>query len=262
MPMLELPDVTIHWREDGDPAGRPVVFANSLGTDLTLWDQVLPLLPEDLRLIRFDKRGHGQSAVPPAPYALDDLVGDAEALLDHLGVRGAVFVGLSLGGMIAQGLAARRPDQVAALVLSNTAAKMGTPEMWRDRIARIQAGGIEAVADPVLERWFGPAFHAAGGVAPWRAMLTGTPREGYLGCCAALAGADLTASTARLRLPALAIGGSADGASPSEIVRATAALIPGARFVEIEGAGHLPCVETPAAHAALISDFLKETIDV
>ena len=93
-------------------------------------------------------------------------------------------------------------------------------------------------------------------------MLTGTPREGYLGCCAALAGADLTASTARLRLPALAIGGSADGASPSEIVRATAALIPGARFVEIEGAGHLPCVETPAAHAALISDFLKETIDV
>lgn len=262
MPMLDLPDVRIHWRADGDPEGRPVVFANSLGTDLTLWDAVLPLLPDGLRLIRFDTRGHGGSSVPPAPYALGDLVGDAEALLDHLRVRGAVFVGLSLGGMIAQGLAARRPDQVAALVLSNTAARMGTPGMWQERIAAIEAGGIAAVAEPILDRWFGPGFRASGTVAPWRAMLTGTPRDGYLGCCAALAGADLTASTAGLRLPALAIGGSADGASPSEIVRATAALIPGARFVEIDGAGHLPCVETPAAHAAILSAFLKEITDV
>jgi 3-oxoadipate enol-lactonase len=242
MPMLDLPDLRLHWRADGDPEGRPVVFANSLGTDLTLWDAVLPLLPGGLRLIRFDTRGHGQSTVPPPPYALDDLVGDAEALLDHLHVRGAVFVGLSLGGMIAQGLAARRPDPVAARVLSNTAARMGTPGMWQDRIAAVEAGGIATVAEPILDRWFGPGFRASGAVAPWRAMLTGTPRDGYLGCCAALAGADLTA--------------------PSEIVRATAALIPGARFVEIDGAGHLPCVETPAAHAAILSAFLKEVTDV
>lgn len=262
MPMLDLPDVRIHWREDGDPAGAPVVFANSLGTDLTLWDAVLPLLPEGLRIIRFDKRGHGGSSVPASPYALDDLVGDAEALLDHLGVRDAVFVGLSLGGLIAQGLTSRRPDQVRALVLSNTAARMGTPAMWQDRIARIEAGGIASVAEPILERWFGPAFRASGAVAPWRAMLVGTPREGYLGCCHALAAADLTASTAALRLPALAIGGSVDGASPSEVVRATAALIPGAGFVEIDGAGHLPCVEAPAVYAAILTKFIEEEAHV
>ncbi|MCA8880801.1 MAG: 3-oxoadipate enol-lactonase [Rhodobacteraceae bacterium] len=261
MPMLDRTGMQIHWREDGDPSGTPVVFANSLGTDLTLWDAVLPLLPDRLRLIRFDLRGHGRSGVPPAPYTLDDLVGDAEALLDHLGVRGAVFVGLSLGGLIAQGLAARRPDQVAALVLSNTAAKMGSAEMWRDRIAKIEAGGIASIADPILDRWFGPAFRASAAVAPWRAMLVGTPQEGYVGCCQALAGADLTRSTAGLRLPALAIGGSADGASPSEIVRATAALIPGAKFVEIEDAGHLPCVEAPDAHAAILRQFIEEVTD-
>ena len=144
--------VGLNWREDGDPAGYPVVFANSLGTDMRLWDQVLPLLPRGLRIIRFDKRGHGLSDCPPAPYAMEDLVSDAEALLDGLGLRACVFVGLSIGGMIGQGLAARRPDLVRALVLSNTAAKMGDAAMWQARIDAIRAGGIEALADAVIDR--------------------------------------------------------------------------------------------------------------
>jgi 3-oxoadipate enol-lactonase len=258
MRVLKANGVKLNWREDGDPAGVPVVFANSLGTDLRLWDQILPLLPSGLRIIRFDKRGHGLSDCPPAPYAMDDLLTDAEALLDGLGISDCVFVGLSIGGMIGQGLAARRPDLVHALVLSNTAAKMGDAAMWQTRIDAIRAGGIEALADAVMERWFSPAFLVRPDLTAWRNMLTRTPVEGYIGCCHAIAGADLTESTKALTLPTLAIAGSEDGASPPDLVQGTARMIAGSRFTVIEGAGHLPCVEDPAAYAALLNDFLKE----
>ncbi|MEQ9694798.1 3-oxoadipate enol-lactonase [Shimia sp. SDUM112013] len=260
MPMATLDKVHLHWHEDGDPSGVPVVFANSLGTDLRLWDKIVPRLPAGLRIIRFDKRGHGLSFCPPAPYRMDDLVDDTEALLTHLGVKDCVLVGLSIGGMIGQALAARRPDLVRALVLSNTAAKMGEAGMWQDRIDSIRAGGIEALADAILDRWFAAAFLKTPEAEAWRNMLTRTPVEGYLGCCAAIAGTDLSGTTATLRLPVLGIGGSDDGASPPDLVRATTALVPGARFVEIEDAGHLPCVEQPALFAGHLTAFLKETV--
>ena len=262
MQMARVHGLTLHIREDGDPIGRPVVFANSLGTDLRLWDKVIPLLPSNLRLIRFDKRGHGLSECPPAPYAMDDLISDAEALLDHLNVRDTVFVGLSIGGMIGQGLAARRPDLVKALVLSNSAARMGEAQMWRDRIAAVEAGGIEALADPILERWFAPAFWSTDELAAWRNMLTRTPVQGYLGCCHAIAETDLSTATAALHLPVLGIAGSEDGASPPELVKRTIDLIPGATCHVIQSAGHLPCVEDPVAYAALLNGFLEEIAHV
>lgn len=262
MQVMTANGVRLTWREDGDPTGVPVVFANSLGTDLRLWDQLLPLLPGGLRLIRFDKRGHGLSDCPPAPYAMDDLVTDTEALLDGLGVTACVFVGLSIGGMIGQGLAARRPDLIRALVLSNTAAKMGDAAMWQTRIDAIRAGGIEALADAVMERWFSPSFLDRPELTAWRNMLTRTPATGYIGCCNAIAGADLSDITRGLSLPALAIAGSADGASPPDLVQGTAAMIAGSQFEVIDGAGHLPCVEDPAAYAALLTPFVKEHTDV
>ncbi|PIV75749.1 MAG: 3-oxoadipate enol-lactonase [Rhodobacteraceae bacterium CG17_big_fil_post_rev_8_21_14_2_50_65_11] len=262
MRMIAANGVGLHWREDGDPAGRPVVFANSLGTDLRLWEAVLPLLPKGLRLIRYDMRGHGLSDCPTAAYAMADLVDDAEALLDGLGITDCVFAGLSIGGMVAQGLAARRPDLIRALVLSNSAAKMGDAALWQARIDAIKAGGLEVMADAVMERWFSPAFRARPELALWRNMLTRTPVTGYLGCCHAIAGADLAASTRALTLPTLALAGGEDGASPPDLVRATAAMIPGSRFAVIEGAGHLPCVEAPGPYAALLDTFLKETAHV
>ncbi|MQQ09838.1 3-oxoadipate enol-lactonase [Epibacterium sp. SM1979] len=254
--------LTFHIREDGDPTGRPVVFANSLGTDMRLWDKVVSLLPAGLRVIRFDKRGHGLSDCPPAPYAMEELISDAEALLDHLQIRDCVFVGLSIGGMIAQGLAARRPDLVRALVLSNTAAKMGDAQMWRDRIAAIQIQGIEALADPILDRWFGSEFRNGEEQIIWRHMLTRTPVEGYVGCCQAIADTDLSITTTTLRLPVLGIAGSDDGASPPELVQQTIDLIPGATCHIIKSAGHLPCVEGPKAYAALLKGFLEEIAHV
>ncbi|MFV2054121.1 3-oxoadipate enol-lactonase [Aliiroseovarius sp. YM-037] len=258
MPMADLSDVSLNWHEDGSVDGPPVVLAGSLGTDLRLWDDLVARLPRTLRIIRYDMRGHGQSSVPDAPYAMGTLVRDAEQLLDHLNVRDCVFVGLSIGGMVAQGLAVKRLDLVRGIVLSNTAVKMGTTQMWHDRIDTVRAGGIEAIADAVMERWFAPKFRASDALPFWRDMLTGTPIEGYCGCCAAIAGTDFITPTSGLRLPCLGIAGDRDGASPPDLVRETIDLIPGARFYLIRGAGHLPCVEAPEAYAAVIEGFLKE----
>jgi 3-oxoadipate enol-lactonase len=259
MNMLDLGDVQLHYRIDGTPDGAPVVFANSLGTDLRLWDKVMPLLPQNLRYIRYDKRGHGLSSVPEAPYSMGALVRDAERLLDHLEVRDCVFVGLSIGGMIAQGLAVKRLDQVRALVLSNTAAKIGMPSMWQERIDAVTRDGIETLADPVMERWFSRDFRATPELTLWRNMLVRQPAEGYAGCCAAIAGTDFYTPTSGLRLPALGIAGSEDGATPPDLVRETIGLIPGSRFELMRRAGHLPCVEQPEAYADILTRFLRET---
>jgi 3-oxoadipate enol-lactonase len=258
MPVLTSADVSIFYQEDGDPSGAPVVFSNSLGTDLSLWDAILPHLPQGLRIIRYDKRGHGQSSAPEPPYAMGTLVRDVERVLDHLEIRDAVFVGLSIGGLIGQGLAAKRLDLLRGLVLSNTGAKIGTRNIWQDRIDAITANGMEAVADATMDRWFSRDFFADGDVKHWRAMLTAQSAAGYIGCAQAIAGTDFYTPTSGLRLPVLGIAGSEDGATPPDLVRETVNLVPGSRFELIRRAGHLPCVEQPEAYAALLTGFLSE----
>lgn len=256
MPRIDLGEITLNVLDEGDPKGAPVVFANSLGTDLRLWDPIVPLLPPGLRIIRYDMRGHGASDAPPAPYKMGTLVADAERVMDALDVREAVFVGLSIGGMVAQGLAVKRLDLVRGLVLSNTAAKMGTPQMWADRIAAIRSAGLASITDAVMERWFSAKFRATPELAFWAAMMNATSVDGYTGCATALAGTDLMTPTSGLRLPTLGIAGSEDGASPPDLVRETIDLIPGAEFALIRGAGHLPHVERPAEYAGLLRDFM------
>ena len=259
MKMFDTGEVRLHYRVDGPDDGAPVVFSNSLGTDMRLWDQVLPLLPDGLRIIRYDKRGHGLSSCPAAPYTMGSLVTDVERLMDHLEVRDALFVGLSIGGMTAQGVAVKRLDLVRAVVLSNTGLKIGTPDMWDERIAAVEQGGIEALADGVMERWFSPGFRAQPELELWRNMLVRTPESGYAGCSAAISGTDFKATTATLRLPALGIAGSDDGSTPPDLVREMMELIPGAKTHLIRKAGHLPCVEQPEEYAQVLTQFMKET---
>lgn len=248
----------IHYDIQGAPDGAPIVFSNSLGTDLRLWDAVVPLLPPGLRIVRYDTRGHGGTDCPPGPYAMGSLVRDAEALLDHLNIRDCVFVGLSLGGMVAQGLAIKRLDQIRALVLSNTGARIGFAPMWRDRAALVRRAGIEAITDAVIERWFSKTFRATPAVGFWRDMLTSQPAEGYAGCCEAIAGTDFYTPTSGLGLPTLGIASDRDIATPPDLVRETVDLIRGSKFELIRGAGHLPCVEKPDEYAALLTGFLTE----
>lgn len=259
MKYAHLENTKLHYRIDGPVDGAPVVFANSLGTDFRLWDPILPLLPKGLRILRFDKRGHGLSACPPAPYSMGALISDTEQLMDYTSFKDAMFVGLSIGGMIAQGLAVKRLDLIRAMVISNTAAKIGNPAMWAERIAAVNNGGIETLADAVMERWFSKSFCDGPDIELWRNMLVQQSRDGYAGCSAAISGTDFYTPTSGLRLPTLGIAGSEDGSTPPDLVRETADLIPGSQFHLIRRAGHLPCVEQPVEYAKVLTDFMRST---
>ena len=242
--------------EDGAPT---VMFANSLGTTLHVWDAVLTHLPEGLRVIRYDMRGHGGSDVPRGPYAMGTLVSDAEAVADALDVRDALFVGLSVGGMVAQGLAVKRLDVIRSMVLSNTAAKIGHPKLWQDRIDAVRANGMRSIAPQVMERWFGRDFRSGPEFETWKDRFIANDPEGYAGICAAISGADFFTPTSGLRLPTLGIAGSEDKSTPPDLMRETVELIPGARLEIMRRVGHLPCVEDPEAYTKLISDFIRQT---
>lgn len=258
MHMADLGGLRLHYRIDGPEDGAPVVFINSLGTDFRLWDKLLPLLPPGLRVLRYDKRGHGLSDAPAGAWSMGALVRDAERLMDHLGFRDALVVGLSIGGMIAQGLAVKRLDLVRAVVLSNTGAKIATPEIWAQRIADVERGGIRALSQAQIERWFAEPFRSSAEGAAWRHMLERTPVEGYAGCCGAISGTDFYTPTSSLRLPALGIAGTEDKSTPPDLVRETVALIPGSRFELIHGSGHLSCVDRPDEYARLLSEFMRD----
>lgn len=258
MPLAYLTDLRINYRFDGAATGPVLVLTHALGTDLTIWDDLIALLPPTLHILRYDHRGHGGSDTPPAPYAMGALIRDAERLLDHLNIRDCVFLGLSMGGLVAQGLAIKRLDLVRGLVLSNTAAKLGIESFWNDRIAKVRAAGLAAINATTIERSFSRAFRATPAIVHWQNLLLNGNAEGYLGCAAAIAGTDFYTPTASLRLTTLAIAGSEDGITPPDLVRETADLIPGSRFSLIRGGGHFPFVESPQAYADAIRLFLKE----
>ena len=202
-------------------------------------------------------RGHGRSHTPPGPYAMGALIHDVERVMEHNGMRDAVVVGVSIGGMIAQGLATKRLDLVRAMVLSNTATRIGTPAQWQARIEAVASGGIPAIAEGTLERWFGRKWRDEPSLPRFRAILEATPPEGWMGAAAAIAGTDFYTPTAALTLPTLAIAGTNDGSTPPDLVRETADLIRGSRFALLRGAGHLPMAEKPGPYAALIAEFLE-----
>ncbi len=258
---LDRDGVAIRYCEEGHrEAASVLVFVNSLGTDMRIWLDVARVFGQTTRMVRYDKRGHGISDTPPAPYTLDDHVDDLIAILDETGIDRAVIVGVSVGGQIAQGLALRAPERVNGLVLCDTAAKIGTEEAWDDRIDAIRANGIEAIADGIMERWFSRAYRegAPAELRLWRNLLTRTPVEGYLGTCAALRDADMRDRVGSIDVPTLCVCGDEDGATPPEVVRELADMIPGAKYLEIARAGHLPCIEQPAILSNEIASFLSE----
>lgn len=251
--------MSMHWQERGPRHALPVICLNSLGTDLRLWDDVAGRLADRWRVILCDKRGHGLSK-GTAPFSIDDLATDVLGLADHLGLKRFAVVGLSIGGLIAQTLAFAAPDRVAALVLTNTAARIGSAESWAARIAAVETGGLKSIAEGVLARWFTSRFRSErpDELAAWRRMLLATPADGYAAACAALAEADLTTNVGAIKAPTLVIAGDADEATAPDLVEATADAIPGARFVLIPDCGHIPPAEQPARLAALIAGHLTE----
>ena len=258
MQIFDSGEVQLHYRVDGPEDGAPVVFANSLGTDLRLWDPILPLLAPGLRIIRFDKRGHGLSSCPPAPYSMGSMITDTERLLDHLNVRDCVFVGLSIGGMIAQGLAVKRLDMIRALVLSNTATKIGNRDIWAERIAAVEQGGIESLADAVMERWFSADFMESEPEEcdKVRDMIRNTKVSGFCGCCRAIQGLDLTDRISAITVPTQMIVGEDDPGTPVAAHQVMHEKIAGSELVVIPNALHFSNVEQKDAFNDAYMGFL------
>lgn len=249
----------LHFRDENPGRKRTLVFVNSLGTDLGIWDEVIAHYAGEFRMLRYDLRGHGLSDAPLASYSMDDHVADLAALLDAQKIMAAIVVGLSVGGMIAQSLAGKRPDLARLLVLCDTAHRIGTPEMWNARMEAVRKGGLTSIADAVLERWFSTDFRRSrpADLAGYRNMLTRTPAQGYIGTCATLRDTDLTAAASRLTQRTLCLVGEEDGATPPALVRSLSELIPGTEFKTIPCAGHLPCVEQPEVLAGWIETFIR-----
>ena len=253
-------DMVLHFRVEGSEDAPALVLVNSLGTDARIWDSVIARLAGRYRVISYDKRGHGLSDSPGGDYSLDDHVSDLAGLLQFLGIERVALAGVSVGGLIAQDFALRYPDRLAALVLCDTAAKVGDVAMWHERIATARQLGLAALAGPVMARWFTERFRRErpAEVAGWRNMLARMPVDGYAGTCAALRDADLRGAIAAITVPTLVVVGEQDLATPVELVRGMAQAIPGSQFVTIPDCGHIPSIEQPQALTALMTRFLNE----
>ncbi len=260
MAFARINDVVLHYRLSG-PADAPLlVFVNSLGTDLRIWDEVVSHFASRYRCLTYDKRGHGLSDTPPGPYSLDDHLSDLEGLLDHCGAGKLALIGVSVGGMIAQGFALRAPGRLVGQVLCDTAPRIGNATFWNARMDAVTQGGVAAIADATMERWFSPGFRSSRPVelAGWRNLLLRSDRQGYVSTCATLRDTDLSGDIGSIDRPTLVVAGDADLATPVELVRACADAIPGARFEVMAGVGHIPSIEQPAALADIINRFLED----
>ncbi len=258
MPFVAIKDARLHYRFDGPEDAPVVVLSNSLGTTMAMWESQLAALGASFRVLRYDSRGHGQSAVTPGPYKIAQLACDVLDLLDALAIERVHFCGLSMGGMVGQWLGAHAARRLGKLALCNTAALIGPPETWNARIDAVREGGMAAIAEAVLARWFTAEFLAAApdAVAATRTMLLATPAQGYVAACAAVRDMDQRESAARISVPTLVISGAHDVATPPADGRFLAASIPGAQYVEL-AAAHLSNLEAAPAFTGALTAFLS-----
>lgn len=237
--MLDVNGTDLRVRIDGLDGAPWLVLSNSLGATLDMWDPQVVALSRDFRLLRYDTRGHGGSAVPPGPYTIEQLGTDVIGLLDLLGIERADFCGLSMGGATGMWLGAHAPSRLDRLVLCNTTPWLGPPDVLDARIATVRREGMPALVDGILERWFTPDARLRNPIAVERIRrsLLETPVAGYVACCEALRDMDQRAGLARIAAPTLVIAGTFDPAPTPAAAREWAATIPNAR-----------CMELPAAH--------------
>jgi 3-oxoadipate enol-lactonase/4-carboxymuconolactone decarboxylase len=261
MPFALSQGARIYWRLDGAADKPALVLLTSIGTDLSLYDPVVPLLTPDFRVLRIDTRGHGASDAPPGDYSLDLLADDVLAVMDAAGIAKATICGTSLGGMIAMTLSLKAPERVEALVLACTSPALD-PTVWDQRLALIRAEGLGAIVEMVLGRFFSDAFRAQHPevVETVRAGMVAQNPDGYCGCGAAIRDMALLQRLPTITAPTLVITGAKDIASPFEgHAERIVAAVPGARHIQIDGA-HLPSLEAPTAFAGAIRDFVRAAL--
>src|SRR5258705_12641543 len=242
MPYAAVNGIELHYRVDGEQNGDApwIVLSNSLGSDVSMWTPQVAAFSKHFRVLRYDTRGHGHSAAPAGPYTIEQLTGDVLGLMDLLKIERANFCGLSMGGLTGVALAARHANRIDRVVLCNTAARIGSPEVWVPRAARARNEGMLILSEAVLPRWFTAGFFEREllVLAPIRDVFVHTDNEGYASNCEAIDATDLRPEASRIRLPALVISGTHDVAATPAHGRELAASIPGARYVELD-ASHI-----------------------
>ncbi len=248
----------------GPPAAAkvPVLLSHALGLDLHMWDALAERLADAGHpVLRYDHRGHGKSAVPPGPYSLDELVGDAARVLREWGVGPAVWIGLSMGGMVGQGVAIRHPDLVAGLVLANTTSgyPAAAAAMFEERMQVVQREGMSGIADAVLERFFSADFRQSrpAELQTYRRTLLACNAAGYAASCHAVAQVAWTDQLAAIRVPTLVIAGALDMSAPPAMSEVLAREITGAERVVFEGVAHISAVESPRLFEQAVEGFLR-----
>lgn len=256
MPFVDFEGIRLHYQLTGDSSLPVLVFSNSLGADLSMWEPQIGALAPHFRILCYDNRGHGGSFASAGSYTIEGLSRDVLRLLDMLQIERASFCGISMGGVIGQWLGIHAADRLHKLVLANTAAKIGVPDAWNARIELVLREGLDPVIPGTLERWFTPAFHAAPEtIQAIAVMLRGANVTAYAACCAAIRDADFRASLSALVAPTLVLAGTHDPVTTPEDGRYLADNIPDASYVEL-AAAHLSNVEAPAAFNAALLDFL------
>lgn len=258
--MIRTATINTHYELCGAAGKNVVMLSHSLAAGMSMWDAQLAALQHRFRVLRYDTRGHGGSEVPPSPYRLEELVADAVGLLDALGIANVHFVGLSMGGMIGQGLALGHPERLLSLSLCSTSALI--PDLAQaaiqERIDTARAGGMQALVDGTLARWFSPAFLNAGGrdVERIRRQILATPTAGYIGCTEAIRRLNYLDRLDRVRLPTLIMVGEEDPGTPVAASRAIHERIPGSRLVIIPTALHLTNIERTELFNRTLLEFL------
>jgi 3-oxoadipate enol-lactonase len=258
MPTIQTDDgCQIHVQVEG-PADAPVlILSNSLGTNLHMWDDQAPALAQHFRLVRYDRRGHGQSSVLKGPYSMERLGRDVLAIADGLGAKTFNWCGLSMGGMVGQWLGANAPDRVEKLILSNTHYRFPEQSFWNDRIKFVQEKGLAAMVAPNMERWFTREFRerAPQAIARMKEMFVATKPEGFIACCEAIRDMDFRESTPRITVPTMVIVGRHDPATPPAAGEWIAQQIKGAKLVALDAA-HIANIEQPKAYTDAVIAFL------
>lgn len=259
MPFLELKNFRVHYELTGPSSAPVLVLSNSLGTNVGMWCPQMDEFAREFRVLTYDTRGHGRSAVTPGPYTVKQLAGDIVALLDALKIPNFSFCGLSLGGMIGMHLGVHVPERLKKLVLCNTAPKIGVEATWNSRISAVEKGGMAAVTDAVLERWFTPQFRQASpaAVTSTKEMLLATPTEGYVACCAAVRDMDQREEIRQIQTPTLIVAGTEDPVTTTTDAKFMAESIPGAEILALKAA-HLSNIEAAQQFTAGVMDFLRE----
>ncbi len=258
MAFLDLPTHRLHYRIDGAEDAPWLTFCNSLGTDLSMWDLQVAELSKDFRILRYDRRGHGQSTAAEGPYTVDQLGGDVVALWDALQIQRTHFCGLSIGGLTGQWLGLHAADRLDRLVVCATAARIGTAESWAQRIAGVRERGLKPLAEGTVTRWFTEHFtdtHEEQVKAIIDIFLATTP-EGYAGCCEAVAQADFREALGRITVPLLAIAGDDDPVCPPADLQHIADAVADGHFVQV-GGRHICNIESPADFTAALRAFLR-----